>query len=336
MNSNKRIFYYDFLRAIAIILVILVHVDGIIGYGFDSLKHAIPGLLTATTWPAVPIFLMLSGALLLNRSYTLSEFFKKRFTRILYPFIFWVLVTGLIGFLSFSWSGEETLKVIFGLISPFWYIWMLIGIYLFIPIINSFLKEYGLRGFEFFLLVWAVTILLVTIKIPLLGGINLHYFAGYMGFVVLGYYLDNKQFNLSDRSMFYAGFLLLILSTVFRMYVFRFELDLYSDYNLLFTTIAQSVGLFLTVRYLDKIAIENDNIYSKIKNNIVGKAILSISLCSYGMYLVHYIIIECFVFLNIYSLKLLPVILIITVLDSWVIIFTFSKIPYLKKVSGVT
>ena len=336
MNSNKRIFYYDFLRAIAIILVILVHVDGIIGYGFDSLKHAIPGLLTATTWPAVPIFLMLSGALLLNRSYTLSEFFKKRFARILYPFIFWVLVTGLIGFFSFNWSGEETLKVIFGLISPFWYIWMLIGIYLFIPIINSFLKEYGLRGFEFFLLVWAVTILLLTIKIPLLDGINLHYFAGYMGFVVLGYYLDNKQFNLSDKSMFYAGFLLLILSTVFRMYVFRFELDLYSDYNLLFTTIAQSVGLFLTVRYLDKIAIENDNIYSKIKNNIVGKAILSISLCSYGMYLVHYIIIEGFVFLNIYSLKLLPVILIITVLASWVIIFTFSKIPYLKKVSGVT
>ena len=96
MNSNKRIFYYDFLRAIAIILVILVHVDGIIGYGFDSLKHAIPGLLTATTWPAVPIFLMLSGALLLNRSYTLSEFFKKRFARILYPFIFWVLVLAVI------------------------------------------------------------------------------------------------------------------------------------------------------------------------------------------------------------------------------------------------
>ena len=83
------------------------------------------------------------------------------------------------------------------------------------------------------------------------------------------------------------------------MYVFRFELDLYSDYNLLFTTIAQSVGLFLTVKYLDKVSINADNIYFKIKNNIVGKAILSISLCSYGMYLVHYVIIEGFVFLKI-------------------------------------
>lgn len=335
MSSTKRIFYYDLLRAIAIFMVILVHVDGLIGYSFDSLKHSIPGLLTATTWPAVPIFLMLSGALLLNRQYTLSEFFKRRFVRILYPFIFWVLVTGIIGFLCFNWSGDETLKVIFGLTSPFWYIWMLIGIYLFIPIINSFLKEYGLRGFEFFLLVWFVTILLATVKVPLLDGINLHYFAGYMGFVVLGYYLDNKEFKLSDKNMFYAGVLLLIASTILRMYVFRFELELYSDYNLLFTTIAQTVGLFLAVKYLDKISIDTDNLYSKIKTNIIGKIILSISICSYGMYLVHYVIIECFEFLNIHSLKLLPVIFIITVLASWTIIFILSKIPYLKKVSGV-
>lgn len=332
MNSTKRIFYYDFLRAIAIIMVILVHVDGIIGYGFDSLKHAIPGLLTATTWPAVPIFLMLSGALLLNKSYGLSEFFKKRLKRVLLPFIFWISITCLIGFFYFSWNIDQVLKVIFGLVSPSWYMWMLLGIYLFIPIINSFLKEYGLRGLEFFLIIWAVTIFLATIKVSLFNGIYLKYFEGYMGFVVLGYYLDNKQFNLSDRKMFYLGVLILVASTVFRMYVFRFELDLYSDYNLLFTTVAQSIGLFLTVKYLDKISV--DNIYSRIKTNIIGKIILSISICSYGMYLMHYIIIEYFGFMKITSLKFLPVILIVTVLVTWASVFILSKIPYLKKFSG--
>lgn len=77
MNSNKRIFYYDLLRATAIIFVILIHIDGLIGYGFDSFKHAIPGLLTCIAMPAVAIFIMLTGSLLLNKPYTLSEFLKR-------------------------------------------------------------------------------------------------------------------------------------------------------------------------------------------------------------------------------------------------------------------
>ena len=87
MNSNQRIFYYDFLRAFAIFAVILCHVDGIIGYSFWNLKVALPGLLTTIALTGVPIFLMLSGALLLNKEYSLKEFFKKRFSRIIYPFL---------------------------------------------------------------------------------------------------------------------------------------------------------------------------------------------------------------------------------------------------------
>ena len=99
MNSNQRIFYYDFLRAFAIFAVILCHVDGIIGYSFWNLKVALPGLLTTIALTGVPIFLMLSGALLLNKEYSLKEFFKKRFSRIIYPFIFWMAISIFIGIL---------------------------------------------------------------------------------------------------------------------------------------------------------------------------------------------------------------------------------------------
>ena len=41
----------------------------------------------------VAIFLMISGALLLNRDYpSLSDFLKRRFARIVYPFIFWIIL----------------------------------------------------------------------------------------------------------------------------------------------------------------------------------------------------------------------------------------------------
>ena len=334
MNSTKRIFYYDFLRALAIILVILCHVDGYVGYTFTSLKHAIPGLLTTTTLPAVPLFVMLTGALLLNKSYSLSGFFKKRFKRIFYPFIFWIAITNLIGFFYFHWNVEEIVNIIFGIISPTWYIWTLIGIYLFIPVLNSFLKEYELKGFEFFLIFWLVTIFLRTADISLLKSLNIQNFSGYVGFAVLGYYLDNKQFNISDKKMFYIGIATLVLSTIFRMIVFKYELRLYDDTNLLFTTIIQSVGYFLTIKYLDRISIGTNNTYSRIKKNFIGKVILSISVCSYGMYLIHYIILEFFEFYHIKSLKLLPVILIITVFASWLSVYLVSKIPYLKTFSG--
>ena len=334
MNSNKRIFYYDLLRAIAIIFVILIHIDGAIGYGFDSFKHAIPGLLTTIAMPAVAIFIMLTGALLLNKSYTLKEFFKKRFTRIFYPFIFWIAITDIIGYFCFNWSTEQMLNVIFGLVSPSWFLWTLIGIYLFIPIINSFLKEYGLRGLEYFLIVWAVTIFLTTFNIPLLSGLHIVNFSSYAGFAVLGYYIDNKEFGLSDKKMFYIGLLIFIAATLFRMYVFRWEIKLYPNLDLLFTNVAQSIGLFLTVKYMDKKSINVKGIYNKIKRGILGKIILSISVCSYGMYFAHYIIISYFEFNDIGSLKLLPVMLIITVLMTWLLTFIISKIPYLKIFSG--
>ena len=66
-----------------------------------------------------------------------------------------------------------------------------------------------------------------------------------------------------------------------------------------------------------------------------GKMIVSISVCSYGMFLGHYIILQCIEPLNIHSLKLLPVILVIVVFLSWIITYAFSKIPYLKRICGV-
>lgn len=105
-------------------------------------------------------------------------------------------------------------NVIFGLVSPSWFLWVLIGIYLFIPIVNSFLKEYGLKAMEYFLVVWVVTIFLTTFNIPLLRGLHIVNFSSYAGFAVLGYYIDNKEFNLSDKKMFMGGVDFYCINTV--------------------------------------------------------------------------------------------------------------------------
>ena len=89
MKSKERIFYFDVLRAFAIIAVIICHV----GHFFGPLTTPTQIIAEITFknigMVGVPIFLMISGALLLNREYTnLKNFLKHRFARIIYPFIF--------------------------------------------------------------------------------------------------------------------------------------------------------------------------------------------------------------------------------------------------------
>ena len=336
MNSNKRIFYYDFLRAFAIFAVILCHVDGLIGYSFKNLKLAIPGLLTTIALIGVPMFFMLTGALLLNKNYSLHEFYKKRFTRIIYPFVFWVIISSAIGAICLNWKSAEILNLIFGINTPTWYIWNLIGIYLFMPVINSYVKEYGLKGLEVFLAVWIITLLFNSYYPNYLKPLELSYFAGYIGYVVLGYYLDNKEFKLSDKKMFIIGILLFVVFTLTHMIVSYFGIKAYTEYYKNIIIACQSVGIFLMIKYIDRISINTQNIYTKIKTGKMGKMIVSISICSYAMFLIHYVII-CYLeqFSVQFSLKLLILFLAIAFLGSWAISYLSGKIPYVKKVSGV-
>lgn len=86
------------------------------------------------------------------------------------------------------------------------YFWTLIGIYLFIPVINSFVKEYSLKGVEYFLAIWFFTMILKTFNsYPLWTNFDLNLFAGYIGYPLLGYWLANRKFNVSDRKLCIIG-----------------------------------------------------------------------------------------------------------------------------------
>src|SRR3546814_13654277 len=55
------------------------------------------------TRSCVPVFLMISGVLLLGKQETLAVFFRKRFARILPPLLFWSLF-----YMSWNtWRGED-------------------------------------------------------------------------------------------------------------------------------------------------------------------------------------------------------------------------------------
>ncbi len=332
IGKRERIFYYDLLRAIAIISVICCHVGKYTNHSSAGLSLIFIRGLHWGGMVGVPIFLMISGALLLNKDYDLKTFFKKRFSRVVYPFIFWMIIIMGFGFLWFNWSNSYAWKVFTGNPSIIWYIWMLIGVYLCVPVINSFIKDYGLKGLEYFLAIWFVTIILKTFDLyPPLPYLNLDFFAGFLGFFILGYYLDNKDFKLRNSLICLLGFVIFLISLVSMINLGMIDYSFLKPNYENISNVFLGVGMFLFIKYLCKF-----NSFDSIKDRIIGKMIISISICSYGMYYAHYLINKFFLkeFSEINSNKYAVIILILLIVLSWTLTYILSKIPFLKKFSG--
>jgi surface polysaccharide O-acyltransferase-like enzyme len=87
--------WLDFVRWIATIAVITIHVAAPYLYKYGSipmLNWNFYNFIDSLTRFAVPFFVMLSGALLLNRNDSLKDFLFKRFSRVLIPFLFWSII----------------------------------------------------------------------------------------------------------------------------------------------------------------------------------------------------------------------------------------------------
>ena len=330
-TKKERIFYYDFLRAFAIIAVIICHVDHFFGPLVGTTQIVAQMTFHDIGRIGVPIFLMISGALILNRPYPdLTEFLKKRFTRIINPFIFWIILI-LVQLQYYRYNEAFLWNTFIGEPSITWYFWVLIGIYLFLPVLNSFVKEYGESGLKYFLSIWFILMILKTFNAyPLWTNFDLSYFAGYVGYPVLGYYLANKEFKISDSKVCLLGLITLIASLSVFVYLNYFNSPYISMIYQNVPIIFMGTGLFLFVKYLDKL-----NKFNSIKDNFIGKAIISLSVCSYGMYFSHVLVVKFLSYYNPHSHLMFPVMFVLIILLSWLLPYVLSKIPYVKTFSGL-
>lgn len=345
--KKERIFYLDEIRALAIIFVIFIHVSKwfvnvetphTLFWSFSS-SFALLGNL------GVPLFFMISGALLLNRKYELKSFFKRRFSRILIPFAFWITVAILykVFLMGHGYGFVDIIRIIFkeGYV---WFIWTLFGIYLFIPVINPYINEFKLRGAEYYLVIWLITFVFnAFLFVPY--RLDLTYFTRFLGYLILGWYLANKEFRVSDKSMMIIGLLMFFVATLVSLYVIQNSIKM-GNFYLTPIPVFQASGIFLFLKYSAQVAESGEGsltrkVYYGIKDSKLGKLILSLSLCSYGIYLTHYLFIWIFfIFDDTYHFflrnpfKWIPFMILFVLIASWGLIWIFSKIPYLKKFSG--
>ncbi len=190
------------LRLIALFAVIVLHTAAIPleQYGKIPLHNWLTAdFYNALVRFAVPVFVMITGALLLHREYELGDFLKKRLGRVIPPFLFWSLV-----YVAYSWYNGDLIfkddtwtsvkqvlhQLKYGSSYHLWYVYMLIGLYFFIPVISKFVRNATKRETEYFLVMWLVVMLVAQPYLTRFDPqVDLHYFADYGGYLVLGHYL---------------------------------------------------------------------------------------------------------------------------------------------------
>lgn len=350
--SPNRILYLDEVRSLAIILVVLGHLIRMFSHDFASWQ--VCSAVFSLTRIGVPLFFTVSGALLLTRKHDVNMFLEKRFKRVFLPFAFWIIVYMIVGVVI--WHNEFTWRyayeITFGmhpLCELFWFIWSLIGVYLLIPVLSSFIREYGDFGSKYLIIITVILSLLVSI-----GFFNdphikhdfrvIYNFFPVLGYFILGSYIQNHEFGLSENRMFLIGVLMFIVGIIGHFLKIYFKglggvvlapVDLFDIFVLM-----ETMGVFIAFKFAD-VKMISDKL-RPIKEQSLGKIIVTFSSCSFGIYFSHYIILlQLFYkgFMRPWRTQDLfiyfPISAVIIIGLSWTLIYVMSKIPILKIGSGV-
>lgn len=244
--KRTQIGWIDFLRVFSCFLVVLAHCcDPFVACFSDDRSAFVSGSLVGSAVRCcVPLFAMMTGALLLPVRTDLAAFYRKRIGRIVVPLVFWSVALPLLFFVYFTYVSPDTRNPIalldehqdFSAVltkwwtfllnfnfdtTPLWYLYMLIGMYLVMPLISPWLAQASRKDLKIVLGVWVLSLFVPYVKLfaPMLGypGSNgdvdlwgvcawnefgmFYYVSGFMGYMLLAYYLMRFPLEWSWKKM---------------------------------------------------------------------------------------------------------------------------------------
>jgi surface polysaccharide O-acyltransferase-like enzyme len=236
VEAQSRINWLDGLRVLACFLVIVSH-------STDLYVETASGAYFVTVVRAcVPLFVMISGALLLPMRGTTEEFLRRRFSRLVAPFLIWGVILALLPIPGAEPDWAPTGNILHGLVEKgslslmaynilmlpcnftgsnvhFWFLYVIMGLYLFIPIISPWIRQTTTGRLLVFLSLWGFTLCLPYFQhlpghgfFPALHGEcdwnargMTYYFGGYLGYLVLGHLLTRLPKLTAGRGLALAA-----------------------------------------------------------------------------------------------------------------------------------
>ena len=301
---------------------------------------------------------MMTGLLLLpvRQEQPLGTFYKKRIFRVLFPFLIWSVLysmfpwfTGLLGlpkeiigdFFCYT-QGHESQSLMDSLkdvaMIPFnfshkenhmWYIYLLIGLYLYMPFFSAWVERASNKTKQVFLFIWIVSLFIPYIREYVANWLfdrsgyvfgtdtwnefsMLYYFAGFNGYLLLGHYVkENKDGNIlkifwpfssngeSDRHNSNWS-----VWKTFLICAVMFAVGYYVTYTGFSTTAANpnatetEMELYFTFCSPNVLlmTLAAFLLMKKVVVNtpVVVKALANMTKCGFGIYMVHYFVVGPF------------------------------------------
>lgn len=345
--------YLNVLRIFACLMVLTVH-SGEFFYIGDKGQiirehHVWVNNYGSFMRACVPLFVMISGYLLLPIKETAAVFYKRRFARLLIPFLFWSAMYAIVPYLLGStnigqmWHDLYTIPINFApSAGHLWFVYMFIGVYLFIPIFSPWVQTASKQFKQFFLLIWVITLCFPYIKTvypEVLGEAfwnkyhTGYYFSGYIGYLLLGNYIK-EHVTLSKTAGFIWGLILVIIGYTITNLVFAHQLPFAKDIPELelswsFPTLnvaMMATGLFLIFRVISFSSAVTEHIMAKVSG------------LTYGMYLAHILVlVQLFPIINEWlqqPVLVIPVLAISTFVVTYIGIKLLSYLPGSKYIVG--
>ncbi len=296
----------------------------------------------------VPLFVMLSGVLLLQPSKTnepIRVFLKKRLSRIGLAFLFWSAI-------YFAWSyyvNHQTLTVnsVFqsllngGAYFQFWFIYLIMGIYLITPILRIFVAHANRSLLRYLLILWFIAASLLPL-LHLITGFevdqNLFLLSGWIGYFILGLYLMGTMPKTKTlKRLFAAGIILTILGSWLMAYPFH-SLDQYYffAFTLSANVILSSVALFsLLIKHPPNWPGNNHHRFSRLIHTISANTL--------PIFFLHIIVLETLnkgllgfriSLMDINPIIEIPIAAVVALFICLGLILLMKKIPVLNKLIG--
>lgn len=332
---------YDFIKTLAIFLVVIIHANvAYLGANRGGFAWNCVMLLTSVCLVAVPLFFMVSGALLLDveEVLPLKTLFKKRILKQAIPFIVWsliyVVVRMIMGKLPFGVSAFTDL-----LHEPayyqFWFMYSLLAIYLLLPILQAVVLKLEKKYIEYILILWLIfsTVFPVMQRwIPGFGiseHVDLILCEGYIGYFLLGYYLKKYHSEVSWKTGLWLGLAGIFATGIACVLEWQckkgggYQGYFYQAYLTPFVVVAVT-GLFLLFQNLPWTQKEKPRKLLQITSTL-----------SIGVFYVHMLVLTVLEYVGLTgatNILLLAVKIILGYGVSLVAAFVISKIPYVRKV----
>lgn len=343
LSEKGRVIFLDWLRIIAALSVVMIHVSvGLLA----NQTYLSSGWIVCCTFDAllrwnIPAFLMISGAMMLDRDRSVSAIYRKNILRIFIVLVFWSFVYAAVDCLK-GMSIRDAIPRFLAGHYHLWYLYTIIGLYMITPLLKKITDHPDLERY-FLVLAFVFAIVIdhaikignvyspesaVFVKNEILSNAGVYFPMGYVGYYVLGHYLFHHPIRGKKEIAVYILGVFGLISTV------------------VFSVVISGRGDYFDATFMEQnsvnILLESVAVFVFFQNhvnhstNAMTSTILSLSNYTLGIYLIHLLILENMSMVygiehRLPPLLSVPVVTIVVAALSFAATWVLSKIPIMKK-----